>query len=69
MNAPRLTCNCGHRLALHTYFKDLTPCTVCRCKSFANETLLGDIPPAPKPSRRPASYVATERAEAERRPN
>lgn len=29
-----LDCTCGHRLALHTYFKERSPCTRCRCRSF-----------------------------------
>lgn len=37
MIAARLECDCGHRFALHTYFKDRTPCTRCRCGGFATD--------------------------------
>jgi hypothetical protein len=37
MTAHNLTCQCGHRLALHTYFKDTNPCTRCGCRTFDEE--------------------------------
>jgi hypothetical protein len=34
MTAHDLTCYCGHRFALHTYFNDATPCTRCGCRTY-----------------------------------
>lgn len=70
MSPERSDCNCGHRLALHTYYKDLTPCTLCRCASFSNESLANEAPVRRRRSRRSARYAtsADTRAEAERRP-
>jgi hypothetical protein len=40
MTADDLTCFCGHRFALHTYFSNTTPCTRCGCRSY-DETRSG----------------------------
>lgn len=70
MNPESFDCNCGHRLALHTYYKDLTPCTLCRCATFSSESLASEAPSKRRRPRRSGSYAKASdaRAEAERRP-
>ena len=70
MSSNRLECNCGHRLALHTYFKNRTPCTLCRCDAFETEPILAASSVRPARDRRGDRYVssADPRSDAERRP-